>query len=518
MIHAPTGRLSVRARELLFALALALVCCTGLATERPSAQQLPREVRKDGAASPQQRALRPNVVLVILDQLRADMLGCYGNTSCKTPNIDALAAKGTIFTRAYVPYSQCSPARASLMTGLEPHRTGIRIQPLAHQAAEERLRFDLPSLGSACKAAGYATAYFGKWHLSPPASEEQELARYGYDLFVKGPPAPREIEAFREQGQEHLYFDGPLAGTCTKTGSWTEVLAGEALRFIERHRAEDPQQPFLLVYSDPRPHPPYVVPPDVLERYAPKDVPLWPNLRDDLALRSELVQRMRTNMVGAPPPADDFWRGVLRHYAAMLSAADEQIGRLLASLQKHGIERDTIVVFVADHGDTLGAHGFFSKSAVPFEELIRIPLLIRWPGQVLEGATSAALIGIQDVFPTLIELAGLGVETEGMSGASLAPLLRGEKPAAWRQYYHSWHEGNVYGKLTMDVLVGQRFKYVFYPLGGSELYDREQDPWELKNLAGEEAHRGTAQEMHAFLLQKIQQDKYRSYAMPQSPR
>lgn len=92
------------------------------------------------------------------------------------------------------------------------------------------------------------------------------------------------------------------------------------------------------------------------------------------------------------------------------------------------------------------------------------------------------------------------------------------KPAAWRQYYHSWHEGNVYGKLTMDVLVGQRFKYVFYPLGGSELYDREQDPWELKNLAGEEAHRGTAQEMHAFLLQKIQQDKYRSYAMPQSPR
>lgn len=446
------------------------------------------------------------------------MLGCYGNDFCKTPNLDALASQGMLFTRAYVPYSQCSPARAALMTGLEPHLTGIRIQPLAHQAAEERLRFELPSIGSACKAAGYATAYFGKWHLSPPASEEQELVRYGYERFVKGPNAPREMRAFAQQGEGHAYFEGPLAGTCAQAGSWTEVLADEATRFIEAHCAAHPEQPFLLVYSDPRPHPPYVVPSEVLARYAPETVPLWPNTHDDLAQRSELVRRLRTNMVGAPPPADDFWRGVLRHYAAMLSAADEQIGRLLACLQKNRIDQDTLVVFVADHGDTLGAHGFFSKSALSFEELLRIPLVIRWPGHVLAGATSAALAGIQDVFPTLIELAGLEVETRGMSGASLAPFLRGGSATAWRTYYHSWHEGNVYGKVTMDVLIGQRFKYVYYPLGGSELYDREEDPWELENLADDEAQRGTVQAMHAFLLQKIQRDKYRSYAMPASPR
>jgi len=461
-------------------------------------------------------ASRPNVLIVILDQVRADMLGCYGNTFCRTPAIDSLARQGAAFTRAYVPHTQCSPSRAALMTGLEPQATGIRIQPLDGQASEERLRVDIPSIGTAFKAAGYATAYFGKWHLCPPAHEEAEMARYGYDLFVPESELTGEVKPFAQHDAEHRYFQEPLAGTCAREGCWTEGLADRALRFLEGRR-EEKDAPFLMVYSDSRPHPPYVLPPDVLARFAPEKVPLWPNARDDLAGRPELVRRMRANIVGAPPPSDEFWREALRHCAASLSAVDEQVGRLLAALAANGLEQDTIVVFVSDHGDTIGAHGFFSKSALPFEELLRIPLVIRWPGEIVPGTTSSALVGIQDVFPTLIELAGLDVDTSAMSGASLVPFLRGKPPSSWRNAYHSWHEGNIYGKVTMDVWIGERFKYVFYPLGGPELYDRESDPWELRNLAGEESQRARVQELHGELRRTVQRDKFRSYSMPKSP-
>lgn len=465
-----------------------------------------------GAGEPGAR--RPNVVVVVLDQVRADMLGCYGNTFCATPSIDSIAAGGTTFTRAYVPFSQCSPSRASLMTGLEPHKTGIAIQPRAEQLTDERLRRDVPSLGSAFKAAGYATAYFGKWHLSPPDKEQQEVTTYGYDLFVKGPGLAKDVVPFRYQEESAPYLTGPLAGECSRDGPWSERIVERAIAYVDQRCRNEPDEPFLLVYSDQRPHPPYLVPADVLERLGPKDVPLWPNTHDDLSGRPESVRRMRAAMIGPGTPSDAYWRDVLRHYSALLSAADEQIGRLLECLERNGIEKDTLVVFVSDHGDTVGAHGFFSKNALSFEELVRIPLVIRWPGHVRAGARSDALVGIQDVFPTLVALTGLQVDVSAMDGASLVPFLDGKEPARWREYYHSWHEGNVYGKLTLDVLIGRRFKYAFSPYAGAELYDLQADPWELQNLVGDEAHLDIAASMHAFLREKILADKYRSYAMP----
>lgn len=442
---------------------------------------------------------QPNIIVIIVDQMRADMPGCYGNAFCATPNIDRIARRGVRCSRAYCTFPQCSPSRASLMTGLLPNKTGIGIQSDYRMFGErtvERLDPGIPSIGAAFHDAGYVTGYVGKWHLS--MSEPSELNVYGFDFYAADSPVLENLAPI--PGASAARYPA-VAGAGERTPSWEGSQACMAADFIRRHAGAE--QPFLLFYSDPRPHPPYFVTNEELHAWAPPDIPLWANLHDDLKGKPLTHRRLRENIVGADPPDDAFWKEVIRHYAALISVTDRDIGLVLQAIEQNHIVDDTIIVFLADHGDTCGAHGFLSKGVVAYEELIRVPLIVSWPGRLACNATCDRLVSLMDVFPTLAEAAGIAIPSD-LDGRSLTPVLRGGAAPDWRSHLVVCHHGNMYGLCTMRAVVGDRYKYVYYPYDTAELYDCRIDPYELHNRIDDPHLAGAAAEMHAMLVRHTQ--------------
>jgi len=438
---------------------------------------------------------RPNILIIIVDQQRADVCGCYGGWPAATPNLDGLAGGGTTFTQAHCPYPQCSPTRASLMSGLEPIRTGIGIQSdhrMFGKRTVERLDPALPALGPLFREAGYQTGYIGKWHLDA-AEPTDDLSNRGFDSYFRSHPHVADVVP--AAGAAGLYRGG-IAGVGCSTESWEGLQAHRAAEFIRDRAGRN--DPFLLVYSDPRPHPPYNVTQTDLDRHAPDDVPLWPNVHDDLAARPVVHRRLRENIMGDWTPTDDQWRTILRHYAALIAAADRDVGTVLDALDESGAAADTIVVYLSDHGDYCGAHGNLSKGVAPYEELLRVPLVLRWPGHFQAGATREELVTHMDILPTLAGAAGVEIPGE-IDGRSLTPLLTGE-PTEWRDHVVITHHGNGYGLCTMRAAITADYKYVYWPYDTAELYDRQADPWEMENRFGDPALRGVAERLHEMLV------------------
>lgn len=437
----------------------------------------------------------PNILIILVDQLRADVCGCYGGWPSATPNLDRLAAAGTVFTRAYCPYPQCSPTRASLMTGLEPLSTGIGIQSDYRMFGErtvERLDPALPALGPLFREAGYRTGYVGKWHLDAEEPTDN-LSDRGFDYYFRS--SPHVADVIPTAGPCGFYGGG-IAGVGRSTESWEGLQAHRAAEFIRDRTGGN--EPFLLVYSDPRPHPAYNVTQADLDLFAPDEVALWPNIHDDLAARPIVHRRLRENIMGDWTPTDDEWRTILRHYAALIGATDRDVGTVLNTLDESGAADDTIVVYVSDHGDYCGAHGNLSKGVAPYEELLRVPLVFRWPGHFSAGATCEELVTHMDILPTLAEAAGVDIPDE-IDGATLGPLLSGE-PSEWRDHVVITHHGNAFGLCTMRAVITNDYKYVYWPYDTAELYDRQADEWEMENRINDPAFRSVAERLHGMLL------------------
>ena len=437
----------------------------------------------------------PNILIIFVDQLRADVCGCYGGWPSATPNLDRLAAAGTVFTRAYCPYPQCSPTRASLMTGLEPLSTGIGIQSDYRMFGErtvEQLDPALPALGPLFREAGYRTGYVGKWHLDAEEPTDN-LSDRGFDYYFRS--SPHVADVIPTAGPCGFYGGG-IAGVGRSTESWEGLQAHRAAEFIRDRTGGN--EPFLLVYSDPRPHPAYNVTQADLDLFAPDEVALWPNIHDDLAARPIVHRRLRENIMGDWTPTDDEWRTILRCYAALIGATDRDVGTVLNALDESGAADDTIVVYVSDHGDYCGAHGNLSKGVAPYEELLRVPLVFRWPGHFSAGATCEELVTHMDILPTLAEAAGVDIPDE-IDGATLGPLLSGE-PSEWRDHVVITHHGNAYGLCTMRAVITDDYKYVYWPYDTAELYDRQADEWEMENRINDPAFRSVAERLHGMLL------------------
>ncbi len=437
---------------------------------------------------------RPNILIIIVDQQRADVCGCYGGEANVTPNLDRLASRGTRFTQAYCPYPQCSPARASLMSGLEPISTGIGIQSdyrMFGDITVERLDPGLPALGPLFREAGYQTGYIGKWHLDANEPHDDMRAR-GFDYFFNSTP----VVADAVPSAATAGYCGHIAGVGHSTESWKGLQAHRAAEFIRDRAGGD--APFLLVYSDLRPHPPYNVTQADLDRFAPDDMPLWPNIRDELGTRPVVHRRLRENIMRDWTPTDDEWRTILRHYVALNGAVDLDVGTVLSALEESSVADDTLVVYLSDHGDYCGAHGNLSKGVAPYEELLRVPMVLSWPGHFLSSATCEKLVTHMDILPTLAESAGVEIPGE-IDGRSLNPLLSGER-CLWRDNVVITHHGNAYGLCTMRAVITADYKYVYWPYDTAELYDRKADPWELENRIDDAALHGVVERLHEMLV------------------
>lgn len=213
----------------------------------------------------------------------------------------------------------------------------------------------------------------------------------------------------------------------------------------------------------------------------PEKVKLWPNIHDDLKNKPFTHKRLRKIILGKERMSNKFWEGTIQHYAASVSAVDEQIGIIISALEKNNILDNTVVVFIADHGDTCGAHGFLDKGVIAYEELVRVPLIVSCPEKFQKNSECDKLVSHIDILPTLADVAGIKLGNS-IDGKSLIPFLKDRSVPNWRKYHFITHHGNMFGLCSMRAVIDHRYKFVYYPYDTCELYDLEKDPLEMNNL------------------------------------
>ena len=426
----------------------------------------------------------PNLLVVIADQFRASALGCLQQDPTHTPHLDHLADGGRLLTHATSTHPVCSPARAMLLSGEYPWDNGVPRNVNSETAPDGvGLRVESRCWSDVLADAGYRMGYIDKWHLTPP-TEDDEVYGEGrrddgkvWDAWT--PPDQRHGFSFwyshgccDHHLQPHYWTTDAARDEPLQVDQWSaEHETDVAIGFL-RDSAAGPEQPFGLVVSLNPPHQPFdEVPEEYVSRYAgltPEELLPRPNVKRDSAIGREAAD-------------------IARLYFAAITAIDEQVGRILAELDRLGLADDTIVVFTSDHGMQLGSQELMYKN-VPFEESARVPFVLRWPGRVAPGRDDL-LLGSVDVAPTLLGLMGqadqvpaqmVGVDCsdalldrEGAQRPSCAPYLGPPFEPG---------EPDVRGLRTAT----HKIVVAHHPdaeRSEIQLFDLEADPYELRNLA-----------------------------------
>lgn len=418
-----------------------------------------------------------NVLFIASDDLTST-LGCYGHPLVKSPNIDALAARGVRFDNAYCQFPFCGPSRASLMTGLRPDTTGI----VTNRDVDFRERRpDTVTLPQLFKDNGWRSMRVGKiFHMGVPGGVGTMTHQDPPSWDVSISPPGDEHESVGPGGDPNPDLRHGLkmqwVQTATADGQADDAAADTAIDLL-RESASDP---FFLGLGFVRPHTPFVAPSRFFDMYPLDDVELIDNPPDDLDDIPAPAKNLRPFLWHQMGMSEENQRISLRGYYASVSFMDQQVGRVLDELDRLGIADRTVVVFFGDHGWHLGEHTHWQKMSL-MEESVRAPLIISAPGARGAGRSSRALVEFVDFYPTLADLCGLAPPSN-LEGVSLAPLLddpsASVKDAAFSQV--QW-EDRIFGRTVRT----DRFRYIRWEGdgGGEELYDHENDPREFTNLA-----------------------------------
>ncbi len=435
----------------------------------------------------------------------------YGGVA-RTPHIDALAADGVVFDRAFTPIPICGPARASLITGKRPVHHGILRNCESGSVDGRDFAGTHATVAEIIAGKGYRSTLCGKWHvgtkLEPSACgfEGVFYPEYGYPDehphyldYLKGLGCGFELtKEFR--GTYPDGSPGPLLSAIQKGPEEASVPHYVVNQAIEAMRnAAGAGTPFLVRCDFWGPHAPYIIPQRYAEMYDPADMPEWPNFADSLGNKPSIQKTMKEYW-GVQDLAWDEWSRLAAMCCGYVSLIDDQVGRLLAVLEELGLTDDAAVFYTTDHGGMVGAHGLCDKGPYLYDEEIRIPLIARVPGAV-RGIRSDAVVYNMDLMPTVLELAGADVPGD-LDASSLIPVIRGEKtavrePVAYVEFHG--HQGPYSQRLvrTDDV------KYVFNAADTDELYDLEADPGEMRNLIDDTGYASTLEEMRRTLLRYI---------------
>tara|TARA_B100000676_G_scaffold277171_1_gene298622 strand:+ start:442 stop:1989 length:1548 start_codon:yes stop_codon:yes gene_type:complete len=433
----------------------------------------------------------PNILWICTDQQRADTIAALGNPHIRTPHLDALTANGTAFTRAYCQSPVCTPSRASFLTGRYPRTTRCRQNGQAMPPNEKlisRLFAD----------AGYTCGLAGKLHLATCANGVVEKRiDDGYDVFHwSHHPQPDWPEnAYTQwltaQGTNWKELYGGPSTPYVKHGipaefSQTTWCANMAIDFLREQKG----RPWFFSYNCFAPHHPFDPPGDYLARYNPDELPL-PKTHPDEPTSKTTYQQLDSKFSHNDPNGYDVAamtdrdrREVTAAYYAMIQLIDENVGRMIAALEETGQLENTLVIFMSDHGEMLGDHGIYLKGPHFYEEAVRVPLIISWPGQIATAQCAEGLIELTDLAPTLLAAAALPIP-EAMQGKSLLPILKSNADSAdhrdyvFSEYYNAWSHRHSYGSMYRT---NTHKMIVYHGTDQGELYDLENDPDEFTNL------------------------------------
>jgi choline-sulfatase len=416
----------------------------------------------------------PNIVFLLADDLRPDMIHALGNDQIDTPHLDALARRGTAFTRALAAYPLCVPSRAEMLTGRSAFRNGV------FPNHSNRLDESLVLWPHALRKAGYRTCYVGKWHTSGRPSHR------GYDeargLFASG--GGETTVLMDDQGQPVTGYRGWAFqtddGAIDKeqevglTPGIDRKFADAAIEFIRSR----PKQPFFLHVNFTGPHDPLFLPPGMDGKHDPARMPLPKNFLPEHPFDHGNL-RGRDERLWPWPRTEQTVRAGLALYYAVVAHLDQQVGHILSTLEETGQLENTLVIFASDHGLAIGSHGLRGKQNM-YEHTINVPLLIAGPG-VPQDRRCAAQVYLRELYPTTCELAGVSIPST-VEAESFAAVLRGEKDV-----HHEY--AFAYFTDTQRMVRGDRWKLVYYPhLDREQLFDLRNDPDERDNLADESNH------------------------------
>ncbi len=405
---------------------------------------------------------RPNIVFLYTDDQAQWAVGAYGNREIKTPHLDRLAARGAVFRNAFTVTPVCSPSRAALTTGRYPSELGIADWIDTRTEPDIGLAPAAVTWPELLKGSGYATMLAGKWHLG--TRDEFHPTRQGFDRFF----------GFRDGSNQPIDPRLEVEGQVRQLkGSLPDLLVDEGLRFVEQNR----QRPFLLSIHFRAPHTPYgPVPEEDSATYRTLD----PTIPDVPRLPRERVKQL------------------YRDYYASVSSVDRNVGRLVAKLDEWGLTQRTVVIFTSDHGYMIGQHGLWHKGNAAwleegkkgyrpnmFDDAIRVPLLVCWPGVVAPGTIIDRVVSNLDLLPTILEMSGQGAPSQlEIRGKSLVPLLRGASASSWDDTLFGQYDMHHYQVARMRMLRTPEWKLVrhFEPGGRDELYHLAEDPGETHDL------------------------------------
>ena len=438
---------------------------------------------------------KPNLMVILIDDLRFDEFGAGGHPYMKTPHIDRIAHEGALFERAFHTTPICSPNRASIVTGQYASRHGI-IDNVARDAASHRL----PNFHLALQKLGYTTAHIGKWHMGNSGKP-----RPGYDFWVA-------YDGHGRLNNPRLNENGTYV---EHTGYVTDIMNSMAAEFVSRKH----DKPWSLFFAHKAVHPDAEQAADgtvKFDGYVPAErhrdlyrgcvFPKKPNMlspaeiiKQKPAWAEAFELRMRPESRALLDALHAGEQEEFRLRACMMAAVDEGVGMLLAALEKSGQLDDTCIVFLGDNGYFFGEHGLGPDRRFAYEEGIRSPFIVRYPRAIKAGSCYHELVICQDIAPTFIELAG-GKPASHIQGRSLLPLVkRGGKRVPWRKSFlvEYWAE-NAYPWLvgmTYKAVRTDRHKYIRWVNRGrngelDELYDLERDPYEITNVVRRPSYRG----------------------------
>ncbi len=459
------------------------------------------------SAAQGQSVRRPNILHIMSDEQQWGTIA--GRSECRTPNLNRLANSGMLFERSYTPSALCCPARAMMLSGAYHWHNGVYSQTHSAPSVHRDMNRDVVLYSMRLREAGYRQGYVGKWH----ASYMRTPLEFGFDevadlhgcwpkLLEKLDLNPDQVEAPRPlkatiarymqwPGSQRFPMWGHREGPEESTPEFHRAEC--AIRMLRRFARGN--QPWHLEVHYPDPGDTALLPlKKYLDRYDPRSIPVARSFHDDFRDKPNLHRRESESWNGI---TEDDYRQSRAHYYAYWEQLDAQIGRILDALEETGQAGNTIVTFTTDHGDMNGAHRMWLMGWMPYEECYRVPMVMRWPGVIPAGAKTSHLVQTHDLAHTYTQAAGTA-SLPYADGRALQPLFADPARKEWNDEILCAFYGGEY-LYTQRIAITSRHKYVFNGFDYDELYDLQEDPTEMRNLARDAKHRNEAADMQARL-------------------